>query len=299
MNLSDAMPISRVVGMRVDPLTYGTAVRSVVAAAREARSSYVCVANVHMVMEAYDDPSFEQIVANALLVTPDGQPLVWALGALGNRGVERVYGPTLTLHVCAAAEREALPIALYGGTEQSLDSFTAFLAERYPALRVVCRIAPPFRPPTPDEDAADTRRLAESGARIVLVGIGCPKQERWMAAHKGRIPAVMLGVGAAFDFHSGRVRQAPAALQRVGLEWAFRLVMEPRRLWKRYLRHNPRFVALFIVQWMRHMLSPRSVEPAWVVRPRRASSRRRAASVRRAAAFGRGAARRAVEPLTP
>lgn len=297
--MSDDLNYSRVAGMRVDPLTYGTAVRTVVSAAREAKSSYVCVANVHMVMEAHDDPSFQQIVSNALLVTPDGQPLVWALGALGYRGVERVYGPTLTLHVCAAAERAGLPIALYGGTEQSLDAFTAFLAGRFPTLKVVCRIAPPFRAATPEEDAADTRRLTESGARIVFVGIGCPKQERWMAAHHGRIPAVMLGVGAAFDFHSGRVRQAPPALQRLGLEWAFRLAMEPRRLWKRYMRHNPRFVALFARQWLLHLVRPGSARPAWVARPRRAAGRRRAAAVRRSAAVGRGAARRADAPAEP
>jgi N-acetylglucosaminyldiphosphoundecaprenol N-acetyl-beta-D-mannosaminyltransferase len=129
-----------------------------------------------------------------------------------------------------------------------LESFVHVLREHYPEVRVVCQIAPPFRPLTPEEDEAMTREIVASGARIVFVGIGCPKQEKWMEAHKERIPAVMLGVGAAFDFHAGRVRQAPRWMQIAGLEWMFRLAMDPRRLWKRYARHNPRFVGLFLTQ---------------------------------------------------
>jgi N-acetylglucosaminyldiphosphoundecaprenol N-acetyl-beta-D-mannosaminyltransferase len=201
-----------------------------------------------MTMEAHDDPAFRQIVNGAALVTPDGMPLVWALRLLDVQKQQRVYGPDLVLHVCEKAAAEQIPIALYGGTPESLETFTNFLSRRHPDLKVACAIAPPFRPLTPEEDAEYTHRLAESGAGIVLVGIGCPKQERWMAAHKDRIPAVMLGVGAAFDFHSGRVKQAPAWMQRIGIEWLFRLLMEPRRLWKRYFKHNPRFVFLFILQ---------------------------------------------------
>uniref|UniRef100_UPI00286989FC WecB/TagA/CpsF family glycosyltransferase n=1 Tax=Deinococcus sp. TaxID=47478 RepID=UPI00286989FC len=126
--------------------------------------------------------------------------------------------------------------------------------DRFPAIELPCLIAPPFRALTAEEDVEYTRQIVDSGARIVMVGIGCPKQERWMAAHAGRIPGVMLGIGAAFDFHSGRVRQAPGVMQRLGLEWLFRLLMEPRRLWKRYARHNPRFVGLF----MKQLLNTRS-----------------------------------------
>lgn len=237
-----------IVGMRVDATSYGDVVEQVRRWAQAGESRYVCVANVHMVMEAYDSPDFRKIVNAADLVTPDGMPLVWALRLLGVKNQGRVYGPDLTLHLCAMAAVEGIPVALYGGTPESLRDFSRFLTKQYPGLKIACAIAPPFRPLTPEEDALFTEQLATSGARILFVGIGCPKQERWMADHKGRIPAVMLGVGAAFDFHSGRIKQAPAWMQRVGLEWVFRLIMEPRRLWKRYLKHNPRFVFLFILQ---------------------------------------------------
>ena len=154
----------------------------------------------------------------------------------------------MTARVLEHAARENMPIGLYGGTPELLESFTQVLGERYPSLRVACTIAPPFRPLTPEEDEAVTREIVDSGARILFVGVGCPKQERWMAEHEGRLPAVMLGVGAAFDFHTGRIRQAPRWMQTIGLEWAFRLVMDPKRLWKRYTKHNPRFVGLFLLQ---------------------------------------------------
>lgn len=237
--------------MRVDATTFSDATTRICEWAKQKRSTYVAVANVHMTMEAHDARDFAEIVEGADLVTPDGMPLVWALKAQGISDASRVNGPELVLRLCEAAEREGISIGLYGGTPQSLDDFCRFLGSRYPRLEIACRLAPPFRPPTPAEDEADTCALAESGAGILFVGIGCPKQEKWMRAHKGRIPAVMVGVGAAFDFHSGRVRHAPALLQRVGLEWAFRLAMEPRRLWKRYAKHNPRFILLLARQLLR------------------------------------------------
>jgi N-acetylglucosaminyldiphosphoundecaprenol N-acetyl-beta-D-mannosaminyltransferase len=182
-------------------------------------------------MEAFDAEAFRRIVNGADLVTPDGRPLVWALKALGARRASQVRGTDLTTNVVERAAQENVPVE-----------------SRFPGISVVCKIAPPFRPLTPEEDEAVMREVAESGARILFVGIGCPKQERWMAEHKGRVPAVMLGVGAAFDFHTGRVRQAPHWMQLAGLEWAFRLAMDPRRLWKRYAKHNPRFVFFFLLQ---------------------------------------------------
>ena len=125
-----------------------------------------------------------------------------------------------------------------------------FLRRHFPNIEIACQISPPFRPLTLEEDLAYTQQIASSGAKIILTGIGCPKQELWMAAHKDRIPAVMIGVGAAFDFYSGRVQQAPCWMQKLCLEWLFRLVMEPRRLWKRYVYNNPRFIFLFTVQWL-------------------------------------------------
>ena len=201
-----------------------------------------------MIMEAFDSESLKRAVNEADLVTPDGMPLVWALKALGIRDASRVYGPDLMPHVVDRAAREDLPIGLYGGTPESLEKLHQVLKARCPGIRVVCQIAPPFRPLAPEEDEAVTQEIVASGARILFVGVGCPRQERWMEVHKGRIPAIMLGVGAAFDFHTGRVRQAPRWMQAIGLEWVFRLMMEPRRLWKRYLKHNPRFVRLFSQQ---------------------------------------------------
>ena len=240
-----------VAGTGIHSASYGTATEVVLDWAQEQESRYVIAANVHVIMEAHDSAEFRGVVQRADLVVPDGMPLVWASKAMGERDASRVYGPTLTLHVCEGAAREGIPIGLYGGTPDSLRDFEDFLHDRFPRLRIACSIAPHFRPLTETEDATYTREIVDSGARIVFVGIGCPKQEQWMAAHRGRIPAVMLGVGAAFDFHSGRVSQAPPWMQQAGLEWFYRLVQEPRRLWKRYVKHNPRFVALFLMQLFR------------------------------------------------
>ncbi|MEW6635763.1 MAG: WecB/TagA/CpsF family glycosyltransferase [Actinomycetota bacterium] len=237
-----------ILGMRVDATSHGDASRRIVRWARRAKSSYVCVASVHMVMESFDSGEFRQIVNGADLVTPDGRPLVWALKGLGVKDATQVRGTDLTARVAERAARDGVPIGLYGGTPELLEDFVRVLERRNPGIRVACRIAPPFRPLTPEEDEAVTQEIVDSGARILFVGIGCPKQERWMAAHRDRIPAVMVGVGAAFDFHTGRVRQAPRWMQTAGLEWAFRLAMDPRRLWKRYARHNPRFVGLLALQ---------------------------------------------------
>ncbi|MFT2718943.1 WecB/TagA/CpsF family glycosyltransferase [Deinococcus sp. A31D244] len=201
-----------------------------------------------MIMEGYDNFLFQKVMDTADLIVPDGVPLVWALKIFQDRSASRVYGPTLTLYVCEEATSKGIPIGLYGGTPESLIEFQRFLYHNYPGIKIVCLIAPPFRPLTQEEDDAHTQEILNSGARILFVGIGCPKQEWWMYNHRNRLPLVMLGVGAAFDFHSGRVKQAPALLQKTGLEWLFRLFMEPKRLWKRYIKHNPRFLILFAVQ---------------------------------------------------
>lgn len=237
-----------VVGMRVDAGTYETATRKVLEWAREPVPRYVCVANVHMTMEAHDSAEFKAIVNSADMVTSDGVPLVWMLRRLGHPHAERVYGPTLTLHVCEAAAREGVPVGFYGGSPEAVDGLQAELLRRFPDLDVRYAYSPPFRQLTPEEDERVVQDILASGVRVLFVGLGCPKQERWMAAHKDRLPLVQLGVGAAFDFHAGRVKQAPTWMQDRGLEWLFRLAMEPRRLWKRYLYNNPRFVALAAMQ---------------------------------------------------
>ncbi len=237
-----------ILNMHVDVTSYPDATEKVAKWADEGLPKYVCAANVHMVMESHDDPDFNEVVNKADLVTPDGVPLVWALKLLGVQEASRVYGPDLTLHVCKMAAEKAIPIGLYGGTISSLEAFDEFLNRNYSGIQIACKIAPPFRPLTPEEDVQYVNEINASGTRILFVGIGCPKQEKWMADHKDKLNAVMLGVGAAFDFHTGRVRQAPSWMQQNGLEWLFRFFMEPKRLWKRYAKHNPRFVVLFLKQ---------------------------------------------------
>ena len=236
-----------VLGMRVDGTSYAAATALVTQWAMQGESRYVCEAPVAMVMESYDCGDYQTVINRADLVTPGGMPIVWVLRRLGLRGQPRVYGPELTLHICEAAARHGLPVGFYGGTKPALALLVKRLSERYPGLRVAYAYSPPFRAPTPDEEARTIADICRSECRILFVGLGCPKQERWMARHRGALPAVMVGVGAAFDFISGAKPQAPHWMQRLGLEWLFRLSTEPRRLWFRYAWHNPRFVGL--VAW--------------------------------------------------
>ena len=239
----------RVVGLALDPIDYAEACLRILAP--EQPSGYVCVANVHMTMEAHDDPAFAEVVEGAALVVSDGMPLVHMMRRLGHPRQTRVYGPTLMLHLCAAAAAADLPLALYGGLPEDVAALSKFLPERYPGLRIVYAHSPPFRPLTPSEEEQTCVEIAASGAAVLLVGLGCPKQERWMARNAAHLPLISVGIGAGFAFHTGRVAQAPAWLQRLSLEWAFRLLVEPRRLWRRYLVHNPRFVAFALWQLLR------------------------------------------------
>jgi N-acetylglucosaminyldiphosphoundecaprenol N-acetyl-beta-D-mannosaminyltransferase len=214
---------------------------------------YICVAATHTVMVAQEDAAAMQAVRGASLVVPDGQPLVWALHALGRPLPDRVYGPDLMLKHCERAAANGTRIFLYGGRNQgALVQLTLNLRRQYPGLRVVGGCSPPFRDLDEDELDAIAQEINRTGADVVWVGIGVPKQEKWMAAMRDRLDApVLVGVGAAFDFHAGLVPQAPSWMQSAGLEWAFRLAQEPRRLWRRYLRYNPRFVAGFARQLLR------------------------------------------------
>jgi N-acetylglucosaminyldiphosphoundecaprenol N-acetyl-beta-D-mannosaminyltransferase len=247
----------RILGMRVDATSYEHAAAEILRWGGAGESRYVCVATVNNVIEAHDDPAYRSIMEGADLVTPDGMPLVWGLRLLGVGGATRVYGPDLTPIVCERAAALGVPVGFFGGTPEVLEDLTSSLVRRYPALRVAYTYSPPFRPLRPDEEAWVSERVNRSGARLLFVGLGTPKQEQWMAARKGEIDAVMVGVGAAFDFLSGRKRQAPALLQVLGLEWLFRLLNEPRRLWRRYLYRNPRFVVLFTAQLLRRRLGRR------------------------------------------
>ncbi len=241
-----------ILGMRVDATTYANATRSVIDWAQRGESRYVCIANVNSVMEAVDSAEFRAAVNSGDLVTSDGMPLVWGLRRLGVKDASRVYGPDLFPCVLRAAEESGIAVGFYGGgDEQVLDRLELEARKQFPKLRIAYGWAPPFRELTAEEDERVTRRITESGAGIVFVGLSSPQKELWMSAHRGRIPAVMLGVGAAFDFFTGTKTQAPRWMMRAGLEWLFRLGTEPRRLWKRYLKQNPRFVMHFAWQLLR------------------------------------------------
>lgn len=240
-----AKPHPYILKTRVDATSYQDACDRIQTWAAARTSCYVVAANVHVVMSAYWNRSFQKIVNAAALVTPDGMPLVLGLRLLGNKEQSRVYGPDLMLAWCDRAAQLQIPIYLYGGTEATLEKLRYNLEQRFPGLAIAGSHAPPFRPLSPDEEAADIARIQASGAPVVFVGLGCPKQEKWMARQQGKLSAVMVGVGAAFSFHSGEVSQAPRWMMAWGLEWLYRLAMEPGRLWKRYLLHNPAFVVLF------------------------------------------------------
>lgn len=204
---------------------------------------------VHGLMTSLTDRNLGAIINKIQMIVPDGQPVRWALNSFYNLGMkDRVYGPTLTLHVLEKANSSKLSVFLFGSTEQTLIKFRSFIEKKFELINICGTHIDRFREATEEEDAQDIKRINESGAHIVLVGRGCPRQEYWVANHIGKINAVMMAVGAAFDFHAGTVKQAPLWMQNMGLEWLFRLIQEPRRLWKRYLVTN----TLFIIEFLKH-----------------------------------------------
>jgi len=235
---------SEVLSLAVDSVSAATAAGVVARWAAEARGYVVCAANVHMVMEAWDDPSFSRTLREADLVVCDGRPLVWACWLDGVTGARQARGLDVMLEVCAVAERDSLIVGLYGAQPEVTSKVASRLRAAYPRLLVDYVWSPPFRPLDSVEDNDVVAAINAAGVQVLFVGLGCPKQERWMMAHRDRLPCVTLGVGAAFDMVGGSVKVAPIGLQRLGLEWVWRLALEPRRLWRRYARHNARFVWL-------------------------------------------------------
>lgn len=224
--------------------------------------TYVCITGAHGVIESQKDESLRGIHNAAGMVTPDGMPLVWLSRLRGQRGVDRVYGPDLMADVCEKLRPQQRRHFLYGGGPGVAEKLAGQLKKRFPGIEIAGTYTPPFRPLTEDEDADVVRMINASRADIVWVGLSTPKQEFWMSAHAGRIDApVMVGVGAAFDFHAGLKEQAPRWIQRSGFEWLFRLVTEPKRLWRRYAEIVPLFlllVALESIGLRRRGLGPRS-----------------------------------------
>jgi len=232
-----------ILGVRVSAIDMDDAVSELERWIRERLSSYVCVTGVHGIMESRRDPELAQIHNRAGLVTPDGMPLVWMAQRLGHGNVRRVYGPDLMRRMSALSAQRGYRNFYFGGRPGTPERLQAALQAAHPGLQVVGTLSPPFGRISPEEDEAMVARINATAPDIVWVGLSTPKQERWMAAHLGRVRApVMVGVGAAFDFLSGEKPQAPAWVQRNGLEWLFRLASEPRRLAGRYIRNNPAFI---------------------------------------------------------
>ena len=233
---------AKILGAFIDGLEWKAALERIAAWAECQESRYVCICNVHSVVTTGQDVEFGRVVADADMATPDGAPVAWMLHKLGFAGQQRINGPDLMWKYCEQASRRGESIFLYGGTDATLAILQPRLLAAFPGLRIAGAISPPFRGLTAEEDAADVACINASGAGTVWVSLGCPKQEKWMAAHRGRVQAVMIGVGAAFDYHAGTIVRAPLWMQRYGLEWFHRLCSEPGRLWRRYLVTNTLFV---------------------------------------------------------
>lgn len=241
MNDKNIRSTGSVLGARIDALSWESAMSRLLGWAHARESRYVTICNVHVVVSASRDAGYREVINGADMATPDGAPVAWMLRRQGFIDQPRISGPDLMWALCERAVSENLPVYCYGSTGATLALLEQRLGTAFPALRMTME-SPPFRILSSEEDVAAVTRINDSSAGIVFVGLGCPKQERWMAEHRGRVNAVMIGVGAAFDFHAGKVQRAPAWMRNNGLEWLHRLMSEPGRLWKRYLVTNTLFI---------------------------------------------------------
>jgi N-acetylglucosaminyldiphosphoundecaprenol N-acetyl-beta-D-mannosaminyltransferase len=247
-NLTEKRSRVHVVALQPDVVTRKSATEKIAALAGEKKGGYVCFSTVHMVMESYDDPEFAAKVNGADLIVTDGMPLVWMQKLQGAEAATRVRANDLMIHLCEYAAENGLRVGFYGGRREVIDRILERAKNDLPRLEIVYAFSPPFRILTPEEDARITAEINRAAPDLLFMGLGCPKQENWMAAHKDRLKAVMLGVGASFDFYAGNVRESPEWMGNLGLEWLFRLTQEPKRLWRRYLILNPRFMTLAAMQ---------------------------------------------------
>lgn len=233
-------------GSFIDSLGWDEAIARVVEWGEERQSRYVCICNVHSVITASSDHRLKDAINGSDLATPDGMPLAWQMRRKGFPAQQRISGPDMMLRLCHIAEKKKIKIFLYGSTKNTLDNLQNNLMEIFPDLVISGAYSPPFRPLTASENEEVVQLINGSGAGILFVGLGCPRQEIWMHSQKGKINAVMVGVGAAFDFHAGLIQRAPVFLRKAGLEWLHRLLSEPRRLFKRYLFTNSKFIYHFL-----------------------------------------------------
>ncbi len=227
-----------VLGSFIDYLDYNDCVERILSWGRSGKSRTVCICNVHVLVTANAEPELKTAINRSDLATPDGMPVAWTLRRYGFPDAQRISGPDLMLAILSRLNHENLPVFFYGSTNRTLLRLEQQLGRRFPNLNIAGAHAPPFRQLTTAEDTQVVEMLNSSGARIIFVGLGCPKQELWMADHRDKVQAVMIGVGAAFDFHAGNIKRAPKFIQRLGLEWLHRLSQEPRRLFRRYFVTN-------------------------------------------------------------
>jgi N-acetylglucosaminyldiphosphoundecaprenol N-acetyl-beta-D-mannosaminyltransferase len=250
-----------VLGVGVHAINMQQAVAAIDSAIRDRRKGYVCVTGVHGVMEAQSDSEFKKILNNSLLTTPDGMPTVWVGRLQGFELMDRVYGPDLMLEICRLSEKRGYRHFFYGGNDGIAERLADSLRSRYQNLNVVGVATPPFRPLNPAEEESLRQRVSEARPDFVWVGLSTPKQERFMAKHFETLDCtLMLGVGAAFDIHTGMTKDPPDWVKQAGLQWVYRFLQEPRRLWKRYLVNNPKFIFKITLQILRQGFSSRTKE---------------------------------------
>ncbi len=248
-NIDFDLSVVNILGTDINAINIQIAVDKILEWIKEEQKEYVCVANVHSVMESYRKPEINNVFRNAGMVTPDGMPLVWMCRQLGYTQTNRVYGPDLLEECCRRTNNTGIRHYFYGGKEGIARILTSRLKRKYEQLNIVGTHTPPFRTGVHLESDEIIDEINNSKTDIIWVGLGAPKQELWMAKHRDRIAApVMIGVGAAFDFISGTKAQAPRWMMKIGLEWLFRLISEPGRLWKRYFRYNAMFILLALLQ---------------------------------------------------
>jgi len=252
-----ARSISEIFGCNIDVTTWTAALGTLLAQARARAPGYACICNVHSVVTASSHAPLREAINAARLATPDGMPLVWLLRRRGFADQERINGPDLMLRLCQMCAQEGLAVFLYGSTEDTLARLRARLEARFPGLTIAGTCSPPFRTLSADEEARERARINASGAAVVFVGLGCPKQELWMARNSAGIQATLVGVGAAFDYHAGTVKRAPKWMQRAGLEWLARLAAEPRRLFRRYFETNTKFLRRYLPELLARSRTPR------------------------------------------
>jgi N-acetylglucosaminyldiphosphoundecaprenol N-acetyl-beta-D-mannosaminyltransferase len=248
MSLELLPPQQTVIGFPVTALPFNAQIDLISRWARHRISKAVCVANVHMLIEAHSNSDFASVLEKADLVTPDGMPLVWLMKLSGIHQQDRVAGMDILIALCERLSAEKISLFFLGSEEQVLDRIQQRLNQEFPNLRIAGMEPLPFRPLTPEEDEAIIQKINESGAGVVLVSLGCPKQELWINEHLGKVQAVMIGLGGVFPVYAGLYKWAPLWIRKIGLEWLYRLVQEPRRLWKRYYETIPPFIYLALKQ---------------------------------------------------